>query len=78
MNYCILDGWLDYSEILNDYNFESSSNYNDEEYYEELATPRAEASMEVEFLEEEEKIGPSLGRVLGKFYVKFCFLSVNI
>ena len=71
-----LDGWLDYNQILNDYNIDSS-NYNDDEYYEEVATPRAEASMEVEFLEEEEKIGPSLGRVLGKFGVKFCFQNDN-
>ena len=28
-------------------------------------TPRAEALMEVEVLDEEEEIGPSLGRVLG-------------
>ena len=36
-----------------------------EDYYQgELEAPRAEAMMEVEFLEKEKEIGPSLGRVL--------------
>ena len=37
-------------------------------YQEELEAPRAEAMMEVEFLEKEEEIGPSLGRVLSPSY----------
>ena len=37
-------------------------------YQEELEAPRAEAMMEVEFLEKEEEIGPSLGRVLSLSY----------
>ena len=31
-----------------------------------MEPPRAEAMMEVEFLEKEETVGPSLGRVLGQ------------
>ena len=34
-------------------------------YSEEVGSPRAEALMEVEEMEPEEVIGPSLGRVLG-------------
>ena len=40
----------------------------DDYYQEELEAPRAEAMMEVEFLEKEEEIGPSLGRVLSLSY----------
>ena len=39
----------------------------DSDYYqEELEPPRAEAMMEVEVLDAEVKVGPSLGRVLGE------------
>ena len=42
--------------------------WEDDYIEEEVITPRAEALMEVEVLDEEEEIGPSLGRVLGKMY----------
>ena len=47
--------------LLTDYR---DSKAGDDYYQEELEAPRAEAMMEVEFLEKEEEIGPSLGRVL--------------
>ena len=36
------------------------------DYEGRMEPPRAEAMMEVEFLEQEETVGPSLGRVLGQ------------
>lgn len=46
--------------------YELTNKKYDEYYQEELEPPRAEAMMEVELLEEEEKVGPTLGRVLGE------------
>ena len=41
-------------------------NYNGAEYYgEEIEPPRSEAMMELEYLKQEERVGPSLGQVLG-------------
>ena len=42
-----------------------NEDWEDDYFGEENVTPRAEALMEVEVLDEEEEIGPSLGRVLG-------------
>ena len=49
--------WLDDE----DYRDTEADDYS---YQGELEAPRAEAMMEVEFLEKEKEIGPSLGRVL--------------
>ena len=62
---------LEYYELTHR-RFEDYSS--DEDYYqEELEPPRAEAMMEVEVLEAEVKVGPSLGRVLGESGCSFCF-----
>ena len=53
--------WLDDE----DYRDSEADDYN---YQGELEAPRAEAMMEVEFLEKEKEIGPSLGRVLSPSY----------
>ena len=55
---------LEYYELTNRRyeDYRSDTDY----YQEELEPPRAEAMMEVEVLEAEVKVGPSLGRVLGK------------
>ena len=57
------DGVLPNDENLKVYR-EDNYNYEDD-YFGDMETPRSEAMMEVEFLEAEETVGPSLGRVLG-------------
>ena len=58
-----LDGVLPNDENLEVYR---GDNYNyEDDYFGDMETPRSEAMMEVEFLEAEETVGPSLGRVLG-------------
>ena len=62
---------LEYYELTHR-RFEDYSS--DQDYYqEELEPPRAEAMMEVEVLDAEVKVGPSLGRVLGESGCSFCF-----
>ena len=62
---------LEYYELTHR-RFEDYSS--DQDYYqEELEPPRAEAMMEVEVLEAEVKVGPSLGRVLGESGCSVCF-----
>ena len=57
------DGVLPNDENLEVYR---GDNYNyEDDYFGDMETPRSEAMMEVEFLEAEETVGPSLGRVLG-------------
>ena len=57
------DGVLPNAENLEVYR-EDNYNYEDD-YFGDMETPRSEAMMEVEFLEAEETVGTSLGRVLG-------------
>ena len=53
-------------EDTNDIQVNDDDLFNDYEVNEDVKTPRAEALMEVQELEKEEEIGPSLGRVLGE------------
>ena len=53
-------------EETNDIQVNDDDLFNDYEVNEDVKTPRAEALMEVQELEKEEEIGPSLGRVLGE------------
>ena len=56
-----------------------NEDWEDDYFEEEEVTPRAEALMEVEVLDEEEEIGPSLGRVLGKYlYFHWTIYNINI